>query len=180
MAGHAHDEADLEYTAKTHVGYELRMMAAMAVSRVVDSGGDVAATALFESTLTHLRNLDEFITTPPPVGRARVWEQQVCAHHYLGSSWTPIEGLPEPTYRAITRKVSHVYCDRADPAYTWSAAEAPMVPTGLAMVACFDEFLGRLAGTDLRHRRTWFEPAVEEARQTLTDSPKGLFVFARR
>lgn len=180
MAPHVHSEEELKVVAEVHIAYELRMMSAMAVSRVVEPGGDVAATALFEATLTHLRNLDEFLTATPPGARQRYWEHQVCAHHYLEAAWAPLAGVSDPTYRAITRKVSHIYCDRADLAYEWPGHECPMVPACLELIDRFDDFLVGLAGAGHDDRRSWFQPARDEARQTLDDVDQAHFVFMRR
>jgi hypothetical protein len=167
---HTHDHRCLQPAAEVHVSYELRLLGSMAGAVVMPTPlADAVYTPLLESFAVHARNLIEFLTDEHTGG----WQHRVIAADYFddppSQRWSvePVE-LGELLQRMVSRKVSHIFCDRADPALDWGSP-SDRERWASAIFDSFGRFLAELRATH-QDRAAWFGTALADGRQLRADA----------
>lgn len=175
-ADHSHDPTCLKKAAIDSVGYELRMMGAMA-RPLTDGqpGSELVRNALLEAYLTHVRCLHEFLSFKPPRSRH---PHTVRAVHYFDAAPGPFPCLDEGVYESICQKLSHVTCARV-PGHDWSGPDGDIGHLAVRVFEAFDAFLDALDAVGRADRRRWFEDDLAQGRVDFAAAVGGAFVFGR-
>lgn len=174
--GHKHDDECLNKTVVDSIGYELRMMGAMA--RPLTDGrpeSALAGNALLEAYLTHVRCLHEFLAFAPP----RQHPHTVRAVNYFTTRRDPFPCLDPGVYESICQKLSHVTCARV-PGYSWSGPTGDDVShLAVTVFDTMNHFLDALDTAGHNDRRSWFEKDLAQAHVDFAHALAGAFVFGR-
>lgn len=172
---HQHDPVCLEKAAADSVGYELRMMGAMARPLTDGRPGSIlVGNALLEAYLTHVRRVHEFLAFDPP----RRNPETVRAVDFFD---TPPAAFPCPDpglYESICQKLSHVTCARVQ-GHDWSGPNNDATHLAVSVFNAFAEFLDALDAAGHGDRRRWFDEDLAQARVDFAAAVAGSFVFGR-
>lgn len=135
------------------VGYELMMLSELAPV-ATPAQDPFLGSALLESTLLHLRNLDVFLGSLEPV------KDDVIARHYL-DRWSPTPILTDDERDDLNKRLMHLSQQRVRLHAEWDR-----IALTTSALDVFDVFVAELR-IDFPARAAWFESYALDARQRL-------------